>query len=171
MLSNTNIRDLFEKHPYLIFPIRPKQIQPCSVDIRLGTKYRTPRHPLRGPGEEFTAQFYLLKPDEFILGSTLETVKVPNTHAMKIDGRSTFGRLGLLVHATAGLLDPGFHGIVTLELKNLTNNPIRLEAGMSIAQLEIHRLDSPADPVYGEDTGAHYQGQVGATPSYLEGQV
>lgn len=155
----------------MIFPIHPKQIQPCSVDIRLGVKYRMPSHPMRDDNPEFRAQFFVLKPDEFILASTLEEVRVPNTHAMKIDGRSSIGRLGMLVHATAGLIDPGFEGDITLELKNLTNRPIRLEAGMSIAQLEIHRLDSPADPPYGKDTGAHYQGQKGATPSYLEGTI
>lgn len=171
MLSNTNIRDLLQKHPDLIFPIRPKQIQPCSVDVRLGTKYRTPLHPMKGVSEEFSAQFFILRPHEFILAQTLEHVKVPNTHAMKIDGRSSIGRLGLLVHATAGLIDPGFEGDITLELYNLTNQPRRLQAGMTLAQLEIHRLDSPADPPYGKDTGAHYQGQKGATPSYLEGTI
>ena len=170
MLSNTNIRDLIQKHPDLIFPIHPKQIQPCSVDVRLGVRYRTPRHPMRD-SKEFMAQMFLLRPDEFILAETLEKVAVPNTHAMKIDGRSSIGRLGLLVHATAGLIDPGFQGVITLELKNLTNSPMKLEAGMHIAQLEIHRLDSPADPPYGKDTGAHYQGQEGATPSYLESKV
>lgn len=137
-------------------------IQPCSVDVRIGRKYRH-------IGEEaFESAHYRLDPDEFILADTLERVKVPNTHAMKVDGKSSLGRLGLQVHATAGLIDPGFEGTVTLELKNLTKYPVHLGMGMHIAQLEIHRLDTPADPVYGEATGAHYQGQEGPTPSYLE---
>ena len=165
MLSNTDIRNLLERYPNMIFPLGKNAIQPNSVDVRLGTRYR----PLGR--DEFQAQFFILQPGEFILAHTLEHVKVPNTHAMKIDGKSSIGRLGLLVHITAGLIDAGFEGDITLELYNVTNKPMHLEVGMSIAQLEIHRLDSPADPPYGKDTGAHYQGQKGATPSYLEGKV
>lgn len=113
-----------------------------------------------------------LEPGEFALGSTLEKVTLPATLCAQVNGKSSLGRLGLLVHATAGFVDPGFSGELTLELKNLSNHVIPLSRGMAVAQLVFHRLTSPAQRPYGhEELGSHYQGQVGIRRSYMDGSA
>jgi len=109
---------------------------------------------------------FVIHPGEFCLGATLENVTLPNNIVARIEGKSSLGRLGLIVHATAGFCDPGWHGTLTLELNNLTRVPIKLWAGLPIAQLSFMTLDAPAERPYGHaELGSHYQGQVAATAS------
>jgi dCTP deaminase len=108
-----------------------------------------------------------LQPDAFLLGCTAETVKLPADLAARIEGKSTLGRRGVAVHVTAGFVDPGFQGQLTLELKNLSRTKVFLYPGMLIAQMSVYRLTSPAVRLYGEATlGSHYQGQTGPTPAW-----
>ena len=112
------------------------------------------------------AEGFVLHPGEFVLGTTLETVSLPDDLAARVEGKSSLGRLGLLTHATAGFVDPGFTGHVTLELSNVATLPIMLWPGMKIGQLAFFRLSSPAEYPYGsEKYGSHYQGQRGPTAS------
>ena len=108
----------------------------------------------------------MIHPGEFVLGRTLEWVELPDDVVSRIEGKSSVGRLGLIVHATAGFIDPGFNGTLTLEITNLTRIPIKLYPGLPIAQLSFMALDQPAERPYGHpDLGSHYQGQVDATES------
>jgi dCTP deaminase len=114
-----------------------------------------------GEGDPFA-----IHPGEFVLGRTLERVKIPEDVVARIEGKSSLGRLGLIVHATAGFVDPGFEGTLTLEITNLTRVPIMLYAGLLIAQLSFMALDAPAEQPYGSaELGSHYQGQTAATES------
>ena len=155
-------------------------VQPSSVDVRLDKFFRLfdnhkyPLHrPRRGPARPDPARRgrprdepFVLHPGEFVLGSTLETVTLPDDIAARVEGKSSLGRLGLLTHATAGFVDPGFSGHVTLELSNVATLPIKLWPGMKIGQLCFFRLSSAAENPYGSDAyGSHYQGQRGPTAS------
>jgi dCTP deaminase len=113
-------------------------------------------------GEGFT-----LHPGDFALGSTVETVSIPNDLVAQVDGRSSVGRLAIVVHATAGLIDPGFQGQITLELSNIGRIPVRLYPGVRIAQIVLHQLTSPAERPYGQERGSGYQGQSGPQVSRL----
>jgi dCTP deaminase len=109
---------------------------------------------------------FVIHPGEFVLGRTLERVELPDDIVARIEGKSSIGRLGLIVHATAGFVDPGWKGTLTLELNNLTRVPIKLWPGLAIAQLSVMALDRPAERPYGSpEHGSHYQGQVAATES------
>src|SRR5947209_12068083 len=154
-------------------------VQPSSVDLRLDRYFRVfqnHRYSHIDPAEEqdeLTVQVepkddepFVLHPGEFVLGSTLEQVTLPDDLAGRLEGKSSLGRLGLLTHSTAGFIDPGFTGHVTLELSNVANLPITLWPGMKIGQLCILRLTSPAEHPYGSaHAGSKYQGQRGPTPS------
>jgi len=154
-------------------------IQPSSVDIRLDKYFRVfenHRYPHIDPAEDqsdLTRQVqpnddepFILHPGEFVLGSTYEVITLPDDVAARVEGKSSLGRLGLLTHATAGFIDPGFSGHVTLELSNVATLPIKLWPGMKIGQLCFFRLSSPAENPYGsEKYGSRYQGQRGPTPS------
>jgi len=154
-------------------------VQPASLDLRLGDSFRVfhnhrasvidLRDPPSGLTEEVrvgTDEPFVIHPGEFCLGRTLERVALPDDIVARIEGRSSLGRLGLIVHATAGFIDPGWEGTLTLEFNNLTRVPIRLYAGLPIAQLSFMTLDAPALRPYGhEQLGSHYQGQVEATES------
>ena len=154
-------------------------VQPSSVDVRLDKYFRVFESHLYSvidPAEdqsdltraitpEGDAPF-ILHPGEFVLGSTYEYVGLPDDIAARLEGKSSLGRLGLLTHSTAGFIDPGFEGHVTLELSNVATLPIKLWPGMKIGQLCFFRLSSPADHPYGSAAaGSHYQGQRGPTPS------
>ncbi len=116
--------------------------------------------------EVATGEPFILHPGEFVLGSILETVTLPDDVAARVEGKSSLGRLGLLTHATAGFVDPGFSGHVTLELSNVATLPIKLWPGMKVGQLCFFRLSSPVEKPYGSDAyGSHYQGQRGPTAS------
>src|SRR5215210_2491885 len=158
-------------------------VQPASVDLKLGTSFRVfhnhrlPAIDLAQPPSGVTEHVqiedsanFVIHPGEFVLGRTEERVELPNDLVARIEGKSSLGRLGLIVHATAGFVDPGFSGTLTLEITNLTRVPIKLWAGKPIAQLSFMTLDRPADRPYGHpELGSHYHGQVDATESRYEG--
>jgi dCTP deaminase len=146
------------------------------VDLRLGNSFRvfhnhrTTAIDLREPPtnltEEVTGEMFVIHPGEFVLGVTAEYVELPDDIVARIEGKSSLGRLGLIVHATAGFVDPGFKGTLTLEITNLTRVPIKLYPGILIAQLSFMTLDAPAERPYGSEAlGSHYQGQTAATES------
>lgn len=162
-----------------IEPFHPDMIQPSSIDVRLDRWFRVfenHRYPHIDPSQEQPdltrliepegEEPFILHPGEFVLGSTYEVVSLPDDIAGRLEGKSSLGRLGLLTHSTAGFIDPGFSGHVTLELSNVATLPIMLYPGMKIGQLCLFRLSSPADHPYGsEKYGSRYQGQRGPTPS------
>jgi dCTP deaminase len=179
VLSDATIRRLVAEGTITIDPWDPELLQPASVDLRLGSSfrvfhnYRASAIDLRDPPTNLTEPItiepdepFVIHPGEFCLGATLEYVSIPDDIVARIEGKSSLGRLGLIVHATAGFCDPGWHGTLTLELNNLTRVPIKLWAGLPIAQLSFMALDAPAERPYGHATlGSHYQGQVEATES------
>jgi len=187
-LSDSEIeRVQFER--MLVDPYDPALVQPASLDVRLGGEFRTMRAPGLLPGDSRSIVYpsrgvypswdtchlesrgpdgrphvFVIEPGDFVLAHTLETVRLPADVAAKLEGKSTLGRCGLVVHATAGFIDPGFHGQITLELSVVGPCRIALEPGMPIGQLVFDVLDRPAEYPYGAaELGSHYQGQRGAT--------
>ena len=160
-------------------PYAANMIQPSSIDVRLDRWFRVfenHKYPHIDPSIEQPDLTRLLEPDgddpfvlhpgEFVLGSTYEVISLPDDVAGRLEGKSSLGRLGLLTHSTAGFIDPGFSGHITLELSNVANLPILLYPGMKIGQLCLFRLSSPAEHPYGSERyGSRYQGQRGPTPS------
>jgi dCTP deaminase len=179
LLSDRDLRAEIAAGRLGLAPYAPELIQPSSVDVRLDRMFRVfnnMRYTHIDPAEqqdELTelvevpdGEAFVLHPNEFVLGSTLEVVTLPDDLAGRLEGKSSLGRLGLLTHSTAGFIDPGFTGHVTLELSNVANLPITLWPGMKIGQLCLFRLSSPASEPYGSATfGSRYQGQRGPTPS------
>lgn len=158
-------------------------VQPASVDVRLGDSFRVFHNhkiksiDLANPPSELTEHVrvdpdddFVIHPSEFVLGRTIEWVEMPDDIVARIEGKSSLGRLGLIVHATAGFVDPGFKGSLTLEIANFNSVPIVLRPGLPIAQLSFMTLDREADRPYGHpDLGSHYHGQQEATESRYEG--
>ena len=183
VLSDGTIRRLVEEGHIKIDPWDEAMVQPASVDLRLGHSFRVFHNhrvsaiDLREPPSDLTEQVvvepdepFVIHPGEFCLGRTEEWVELPDDIVARIEGKSSLGRLGLIVHATAGFCDPGWKGTLTLELNNLTRVPIKLWPGLPIAQLSFMTLDAPAQRPYGHpDLGSHYHGQVEATESRYEG--
>ncbi|MEA2297418.1 MAG: dCTP deaminase [Solirubrobacteraceae bacterium] len=179
VLSDGTIIRLVGEGRIRIDPWDPGLVQPASVDLRLGSTFRvfhnhrTSAIDLRNPPSNLTEQIdvaadeaFVIHPGEFCLGRTLEHIELPDDIVARIEGKSSLGRLGLIVHATAGFCDPGWKGTLTLELNNLTRVPIKLYPGLAIAQLSFMGLDAPALRPYGHAAlGSHYQGQVEATES------
>jgi dCTP deaminase len=179
VLSDGTIRRLVEDGRIKIDPWDEALVQPASVDLRLGDSFRVFHNhrasaiDLRDPPQHLTEEVkvtgdepFVIHPGEFALGRTMEWVELPDDIVARIEGKSSLGRLGLIVHATAGFCDPGWKGTLTLELANLTRVPILLYHGLAIAQLSFMALDVPAERPYGhEELGSHYQGQVDATAS------
>jgi dCTP deaminase len=179
LLSDRDILAEVEKERLGIAPWEPELLQPSSVDVRLDRFFRVfdnSRYTHIDPAQqqdELTTLVepngddpFVLHPGEFVLGSTLEIVTLPDDLAGRLEGKSSLGRLGLLTHSTAGFIDPGFTGHITLELSNVANLPITLWPGMKIGQLCLFRLSSPAEHPYGSAVyGSRYQGQRGPTPS------
>ena len=179
VLSDQAIRRLIEAGRIGIDPYDAGLMQPSSLDVRvdrLFRVFRNSRYPfidVKAEQEELTelvevdgAEPFILHPGEFVLGSTLERVTLPDDLVARLEGKSSLGRLGLLIHSTAGFIDPGFDGHVTLELSNVATLPIKLWPGMKIGQLCFFQLSSPAEHPYGSDIyGSRYQGQRGPTPS------
>jgi dCTP deaminase len=179
LLSDRDIRTEVDKGRVVLEPYDTEMVQPSSVDIRLDRYFRVfenHRYPhidpaqdqpdltrsVEPPGDEP----FILHPGEFVLGSTFEVVSLPDDIAARLEGKSSLGRLGLLTHSTAGFIDPGFSGHVTLELSNVATLPIKLWPGMKIGQLCFFRLSSPAEHPYGSQRyGSRYQDQRGPTPS------
>ncbi len=183
VLSDGTILELVDEGRIRIDPWDPQMVQPASVDLRLGDSFRVFHNhrataiDLRDPPANLTEEVvvppgepFVIHPGEFCLGRTLEWVSIPDDIVARIEGKSSLGRLGLIVHATAGFCDPGFEGTLTLELNNLTRVPIRLYPDLPIAQLSFMTLDRPAQRPYGSPgLGSHYQGQRAATESRYEG--
>jgi dCTP deaminase len=180
VLSDGTIRRLVEAGRIVVKPWEPDLVQPASIDLRLGDTFRVFHNhrvsaidlrdgPAPGLTEEVKANEtdgFVIHPGEFCLGRTAEWVELPDDVVARIEGKSSLGRLGLIVHATAGFIDPGWKGTLTLELNNLTRVPIKLYPGLLIAQLSFMGLDQPAERPYGSpELGSHYQGQVAATES------
>ncbi len=185
ILSDADIRARLARGDLKVAPLEDErlQIQPASIDVRLADEFVTylpsqvscldPNDPLtlavasqrlRVPyGDAF-----VLHPGEFALGSTIEEVEIPVDLVATVDGRSSIGRLAVVVHATAGFIDPGFQGQITLELSNIGAIPVKLYPGMRVAQLVFHELKSPAEVPYGAaNRGSSYQGQRGPQTSRI----
>src|SRR3954449_12915545 len=183
VLSDGTIRRLIAEGRVRVEPFDESLVQPASVDLRLGDSFRVFHNhrvtaiDLREPPRNLTEEVviaegepFAIHPGEFVLGRTLETVAIPEDVVCRIEGKSSIGRLGLIVHATAGFVDPGFRGSLTLEITNLTRVPIQLWPGKPIAQLAFITLGKPAERPYGHpELGSHYHGQVDATESRYEG--
>ncbi len=179
LLSDRDIRAEIDDQRVVLDPYDEAMIQPSSVDVRLDRFFRVfenHRYPHIDPAEDqpdltrevepSDGEPFILHPGEFVLGSTYEVITLPDDIAARLEGKSSLGRLGLLTHSTAGFIDPGFSGHVTLELSNVATLPIKLWAGMKIGQLCFFRLSSPAENPYGSAKyGSRYQGQRGPTPS------
>lgn len=173
ILSDGSIRRYLEAGTLAIEP-RPTeaQLQPASVDVTLGHSFIKPRpgravDPENPPAPEdceriHRTEAFGLYPGEFILGSTVQRFRIPDDLVARVEGLSTLGRLGLLVHATAGFVDPGFEGDITLEICNIGPRAVWLRPGMRIAQIAFTITDSPVERPYGS-VGNKYQGQCGAT--------
>jgi dCTP deaminase len=179
VLSDRTIRRLLEESRIGIDPYDESLLQPSSVDVRVDRFFRVfhnNRYPfidVKREQEELTSLVeiddetpFMLHPGEFVLGSTLERVRLPDDLVARLEGKSSLGRLGLLIHSTAGFIDPGWDGHVTLELSNVANLPITIYYGMKIGQLSFVQLTEAAESPYGSGTlGSKYQGQQGPTPS------
>src|SRR5690349_1564345 len=179
VLSDHTIREEIEQERILIEPFEPGLIQPSSVDLRVDSSYRVfnnSRYPfidVRQPMEDLTTlvqpgedEPFILHPGEFVLGQTLEKVTLPNDLVARLEGKSSLGRLGLLIHSTAGFVDAGFSGNLTLELSNVANLPITIYHGMPIGQLSFMRMDRAVESPYGSEVnGSKYQGQAEPTAS------
>ncbi|MBL0886045.1 dCTP deaminase [Myceligenerans indicum] len=179
LLSDRDIRAELDAGRVSLDPYDAEMIQPSSIDVRLDKYFRlfdNHKYPFIDPSQdqpELTRlvdvkpdEPLVLHPGEFVLGSTFEAVTLPDDVAARLEGKSSLGRLGLLTHSTAGFIDPGFSGHVTLELSNVATLPITLWPGMKIGQLCFFRLSSPAEHPYGSDVyGSRYQGQRGPTAS------
>jgi dCTP deaminase len=179
LLSDRDIRAALDTGRLGIEPFDAAMVQPSSIDVRLDRFFRvfnnaryTHIDPARQQDDLTTLvepadeEPFVLHPGEFVLGSTLEVVRIPDDLAARLEGKSSLGRLGLLTHSTAGFVDPGFSGHITLELSNVANLPITLWPGMKIGQLCLFGLSSPAEHPYGSAVyGSRYQDQRGPTPS------
>lgn len=179
ILSDGTIRDALRSGRLEIDPLGEGAIQPSSVDVRLGGQFRVfanHRYPyidVRAEQPDLTelvepppGEAFVLHPGEFVLGSTFERIRLPDDLVARIEGKSSLARLGLVIHSTAGFVDAGFDGDVTLELSNVATLPILLYPGMRIAQFAFFALDKPAERPYGTGaSGSKYQGQRGPTSS------
>lgn len=161
MLSDRNILEL-QGEMELIYPFYYDQLQPCSYDLRLACDLKT----IRGKTIDLNDGDYTLKPNEFILGSTFERILIPNNISAFVDGKSSLGRLGIAVHITAGFIDSGFNGNITLEIKNNSDKQFKLSEGMLIGQLIFFELKSECMRPYGSDgLNSHYHNSVGTVLS------
>lgn len=181
VLSDRTIRLELAKGTIVIDPCDPDDIQPSSVDLHLGADFhvfRNSRYPYIDPGREqpglterVTASVeepFVLHPGEFSLGTTVERIMLPDDIVGRLEGKSSLGRLGLLIHSTAGYVDPGWEGRLTLELSNVANLPILLTPGMKIGQISFSQMTTSVDRPYGHpDLGSKYLGQKEATPSRM----
>ncbi len=184
ILSDRDLKARLAKGDFVVKPFcDPEvQIQPASIDLRLASDfitYRLPHVPVLDPNDnELLAKItethhvpegeaFILHPGEFALGSTVEWVRIPEDLVARVEGRSSIGRLAIVVHATAGFIDPGFEGQITLELSNLGRVPVKLYPGMRISQIVLHTMTSPAERPYGPKRGSKYFGQVGPVTSRI----
>lgn len=185
ILSDRTIREEIAAGRIVIDPYDERLVQPSSIDVRISHLFRVFRNhtsaviDVKADQTGLTelvempddgSEAFMLHPGEFVLGSTLERVAVPDDLVGRVEGKSSLGRLGLLIHSTAGFIDAGFDGHITLELANVASLPITLYPGMKIGQVSFMRMTTPAERPYGSGaSGSKYQGQLGPTPSrYFE---
>ncbi|EMA31499.1 MULTISPECIES: dCTP deaminase [Haloarcula] len=185
MLSDVDIKNRLEDGDLVIEPLADPdlQIQPATVDVRLGQKFRTFNNgniscvdpTVDEMPEKYTTEVdieedgeFILHAGEFVLGTLRERVEIPRDLVAHLNGRSSMGRLGVVVHATAGVVDPGFKGELTLELSNLGNSPVALHPDMRIAQLSFQKLQTPAERPYGHGRESKYQNQLGPQATRLQ---
>ena len=184
ILSDRTLREQLDAGRIVVEPLDESLIQPSSIDVRISNLFRVFRNhtaavidvkqDLTGLTElveiDDPNQAFMLHPGEFVLGSTLERIGVPDDLVGRVEGKSSLGRLGLMIHSTAGFIDAGFDGHITLELANVASLPITLYPGMKIGQISFMEMTTPADRPYGQGAaGSKYQGQRGPTPSrYFE---
>lgn len=181
VLSDRSIREALKAGRIGIEPLDEDAIQPASVDLRLDSAFRVfrstsrPYVDVRHPVDDLTElveiapeEPFVVQPGSFCLGSTVETISIPDDIVARVDGKSSLGRLGLLVHATAGYVDPGWTGKLTLELSNQSQMPIALYYGMRVCQISFLEMTTSVDRPYGSTgLGSKYQGQTGPTPSRI----
>jgi dCTP deaminase len=184
ILSDRDIRARLSRGDFTLEPLGDEslQIQPASVDLRLGHEflvYRPAQVTVLDPRvpadiaasmervEVSPEQAFVLHPGDFALGTTIERVKMPSDLVGVVDGRSSIGRLAVVVHATAGFIDPGFEGQITLELSNIGSIAVKLYPGMRVAQIVLHQMSSPAEVPYGTARGSQYNEQTGPQPSRI----
>jgi dCTP deaminase len=179
VLSDRDIRAAIEAGEVVIKPYDPQDLQPSSVDLHLDRRFRVFRNnryayiDVRSPQPDLTEMLsvaddepFILHPGEFVLGQVLEWTELPDNLVARLEGKSSLGRLGLLIHSTAGYVDPGWKGNLTLELSNVANLPIALYYGMKIGQISFFRMSSPVERPYGSpELGSKYQGQSEPTAS------
>jgi dCTP deaminase len=179
ILSDRSLREEISSGRILIDPFVAANVQPSSVDLTVDRYFRVFRNhtarviDVKENQEDLTElveigddDVFILHPGEFVLGATAERIGVPDDLVARIEGKSSLGRLGLLIHSTAGFIDPGFDGHITLELANVANLPITIYPGMKIGQVSFLRMTTPAENPYGSSAvGSKYQGQRGPTPS------
>ena len=179
VLSDRTIRQQMAAGRITVEPCDPRDVQPSSIDLHLGPRFqvfRNSRYPyidpaveqqgLMDPVEATAGEPFVLHPGEFVLGATIERIALPDDIVARLEGKSSLGRLGLLIHSTAGYVDPGWTGTLTLELSNVANLPIVLTPGMAIGQISFMQMTTPVDRPYGSpELGSRYQGQVEPTPS------
>jgi dCTP deaminase len=186
ILSDADILRRLEAGDLVVEPLDDPdlQIQPASVDLRLGREFlefQRANIPCIHPGSEREVEEYVtetvveegeefvLHPGDFVLGTTKERVEIPNDLLANVEGRSSLGRLAIVVHATAGVVDPGYRGQITLELSNLGTAPVALTPGMRISQLVFTEMKNPAERPYGSSRGSKYQDQAGPQASRIQG--
>jgi dCTP deaminase len=179
IFSDRTIKEAVGAGRIVIDPFDEAMVQPSSIDLRCADAFRVFEnhlYPVIDPKADqpdltkevfaTTEEPFILHPGEFVLGSTLEVVGLADDIVARLEGKSSLGRLGLLIHSTAGFIDPGFNGQVTLELSNVANLPIAIYPGMKIGQVSFYQLSTPAENPYGSaGAGSKYQGQSGPTPS------
>jgi dCTP deaminase len=186
ILSDADIVRRLEDGDLVVEPLDDLdlQVQPASIDLRLGREFlefqRTNISCIHPNSEQEVEEYvdqtvvedgdeFILHPGDFVLGTTYERVEIPDDLIAHVQGRSSLGRLAIVIHATAGIVDPGYKGQITLELSNLGTAPVALTPGMRISQLLLTELKSPADRPYGEERGSKYQDQEGPQASKIQG--
>ncbi len=186
ILSDVDIRRRLTDGELVVEPLSDPelQIQPASIDLRLGREFlefqRTNIPCIHPNSQQEVSEYveetyvedgkeFILHPGDFVLGTTVERVEIPADLIAHVEGRSSLGRLAIVVHATAGLADPGYKGQITLELSNLGTAPVSLSPGMRISQLTFTELKTPAERPYGSERGSKYQGQKGPQASRIQG--
>ena len=179
MLSDKDIKKSLKNKEIQITPLDENYIQPSSVELRVGSDFRVfenhkdshidpkaEQNDLTTLVNSSQEEPFVLHPGEFVLGTTYEKVTLSNKIVARLEGKSSLGRIGLLIHSTAGFVDPGFSGYLTLELSNVANLPIKIYPEMKIGQISFYYLNSPSESEYGSNVyGSKYQGQKGPTPS------
>ena len=179
ILSDRSLREQIQAGRIIIEPFDDRCVQPSSIDLKIGSLFRVFRNhtsaviDVKQNLEELTELItipddgvFMLHPGEFVLGSTVERIGVPDDLVARVEGKSSLGRLGLIIHSTAGFVDAGFDGHITLELTNIATLPITLYPNMKIGQISFMQMTTPADSPYGKGArGSKYQGQRGPTPS------